>query len=373
MDEHIGGMSFQIQALNKPSAENGFLPIFSVTSKALVSELKEQVELMYEVFVTTVFDDKNRILEVLREIKGMMASAISSDGNRISMGRLMSHLTAGQYFEEKAKGLAFYEFVCDLEKNWDAKQDEAVAKIKEAYHMMHNQNRISVGITVDSDLEEEVTKANADVIARLGKEDITPIKLNFQITNEQEALVYPSNVNYVAMGYNFKELGFKYNGGLNMLRTMLSMNYLWNKVRVQNGAYGCSCDFRKSGNMFFVSYRDPNITKTLDTYREVVEFVENLNLSDRELQQYLIGTISSLDFPYTAVSEGRSGQLYALMNVSKEEIQKTRDELFATTNETLRGFAPMLKACLEKNQYCVFGNAGNIEASGVEFETTTNI
>ena len=113
--------------------------------------------------------------------------------------------------------------------------------------------------------------------------------------------------------------------------------------------------------------------KTLDIYKEVANFVENLQLSERESLQYLIGTISQLDFPFTPASEGKTGQIYYLMNVKKEDLQKSRDELFETTTQTLRGFAPMIKACLDENQYCVFGNAQAISQAKTRFEQTTQV
>ena len=180
-------------------------------------------------------------------------------------------------------------------------------------------------------------------------------------------------MNYVATGYNFKALGYAYHGGLQMLKTILSMNYLWSRVRVQNGAYGCFCDFRKSGNMFFVSYRDPNLDQTLAIYKEVAQFVETLELTERENLQYLIGTISQMDFPFTPASEGKAGQIYYLMDVKEEELQRTRDELFMTDNAILRSFAPMIKACLDKNYYCVFGNTQSIEGAQTEFKEKTTV
>ena len=200
---------------------------------------------------------------------------------------------------------------------------------------------------------------------------IEPLVMKFDITEEKEAMIYPSNVNYVAMGYNFKEQGYNYHGGMLMLKTVLSMDYLWSKVRVQNGAYGCFCDFRRSGNMFFVSYRDPNIDQTLELYKEIPSYLEVLQLSDRELLQYLIGTISQMDFPFTPATEGKTAQTYYLMGIKEHQLQQSRDELFATTNETLKQFAPLVKECLEKEYYCVFGNAQNVENAQTEFKDQT--
>lgn len=372
MDEHIGSMGYHIQALNHMKQDT-YLPIFSIQSKALLGEVCEQVGLMREVLVNTLFENKGRMLEIIREMKALMEASISGEGHRVAYGRLLAHLSPAEDFEEKARGLTFYHFVCDVEKNWDKVQDEMIVHLKEAYAFLANRERITVGITVDSDEMEKVIRITQKEVAQIPTAKVESLNSAFHITKEQEALIYPSNVNYVAAGYNFKALGYHYHGGLQMLKSILSMGYLWTRVRVQNGAYGCFCDFRRSGNMFFVSYRDPNLDQTLAIYREVADFIENLQLTEREQLQYLIGTISQMDFPFTPASEGKTGQIYALMAIQKEELQKTRDELFETNVDVLRGFAPMIRSCMAENQYCVFGNAQAVEEAQTPFNEKTSV
>ncbi len=371
MDEHIGSMSYHIQALNNNHEREAYLPLFQIQSKALVTEVSEQVSIMREILTKTKFDNMDRLLEIIREMKALMESAISSEGHRIAYSRLLSHLSSTELFDEKTKGITFYHFVCDIEKNWKTVKEETVIALKEAYHYLANKNRLTVGLTVDEEHVEEIIECIQKEVEALPTEEIEPLKMKFDVTEEKEAMIYPSNVNYVAMGYNFKEEGFKYHGGMMMLKTVLSMGYLWNKIRVQNGAYGCFCDFRRSGNMFFVSYRDPYIDQTLKLYKEIPSYLETLELSERELLQYLIGTVSQMDFPFTPATEGRTAQIYYMVGVKEEELQANRDELFATDNETLKQFAPIIKACLEKDFYCVFSNAQNIAQSETVFKDET--
>ena len=278
-----------------------------------------------------------------------------------------------EHFEEKTKGITFYHFVCEIEKNWQSVKEETLKMLKQAYAYLANRQRITVGLTVDEEAVDSVMQIVDASLNQLKAEKIDPLNRQFVLTDEKEALIYPSNVNYVAAGYNFKDKGYAYHGGLLMLKTILSMNYLWTNVRVKNGAYGCFCDFRKSGNMFFVSYRDPNLDETLAIYNAAAEYVAHIELSDRELLQYLIGTISTLDFPFTPASEGKTAQIYALMGITEAELQESRDELFETDNKVLQGFSKMLKDCLDEKMYCVFGNAQAIQNAKTIFELVTNV
>lgn len=373
IDENMGGMEYHIQAMNASDSIEDYLPVFLFKSKALVGKVRKQVELMKEILCYTRFEDKNRLLEIIREMKAIMESSLSGEGHRVAYSRMLSHFTGAELFDEKTKGLTFYHFVCDIEKNWESKQDEIVESLKTAYHALSNKARLIVGLTVDEDKVEEVIEVVEEATRDLRDEAIVPLNMHFDLTECKEALVYPSNVNYVAMGYNFKELGYTYHGSMMMLKSLLSMDYLWSKVRVQNGAYGCFCDFRRSGNMFLVSYRDPYVKETLDIYRKISTYLSQLELTERELLQYLIGTISHLDFPFTPATEGKSAQIYHMMHIDRETLQKARDELFATDNKTLQGFAPLIQACLEKESYCIFGNSHTVESTKDLYKEITSV
>ena len=368
IDEHIGGMEYHIQALNNTKSIHGFLPVFQLRSKALIDNVKEQVEILKEILQNTLFNDGCRVIEIIKEMKALMEAAISSDGHRIAYSRLLAHFSPAEYFEEKTKGVDFYHFVCEIEKHWEERQSEMLTRLQKAYSLLANKNRITVGLTTDKSQVDGIIELVQQHLDSLPQSACIKTEKTFKISPIKEALIYPTNVNYVAMGYNFKSLGFHYHGSMMMLKSILSMDYLWNRVRVQNGAYGCFCDFRKSGNMFFVSYRDPNLKETLEVYKQIPKYLKEIQLTDRELLQYLIGTISNLDFPFTPLTEGKTAQAYHLMGITKEELQKTRDELFETDSERIKAFAPLIEKCLSQEAYCVFSNAQNVEKVKSLFE-----
>lgn len=373
IDEHLGGIEFHIQAMHNIDEPEKFKKMYSIKSKALLHELPHQVELMKEMITGTLIEDKARVYEIIKEMRSMMEMAVSSEGHKIAYSRLLSSFSPVEAFEEETKGLTFYHMVCEIADEWEKKQDEVMVKLNEAYKFLNNGNRYTVGITVDEKEVAHCIEEVEKVLKTLPTDKIEPLESKFIAHPIQEALVFPGNVNYVAMGYNFKESGYKYHGGMQMLKSILGMDYLWNEVRVKNGAYGCFADFRKSGNMFFVSYRDPNVKPTMDIYKGIPDYVENLNLSEREMLQYLIGTISNLDFPYTPSTEGAAAQMYYLAETKREELQQMRDEIFQTDNETLRSFAPIIRSVLENDQYCVFGNTTSINANKELFTDITKV
>ena len=163
---------------------------------------------MKEVMLHTSFENKDRLLEIIREMKALMEASISGEGHRLAYGRLIYHRSMQSTLKKKARGLTFYHFVCDIEKNWKDVQDETVACLKRSvYHCVANKTRLVVGVTVDEESVETVISAIDETLSDIPAKEVKTLKRDFKISEEKEALIYPSNVNYVATGYNFKALG----------------------------------------------------------------------------------------------------------------------------------------------------------------------
>ena len=123
---------------------------------------------------------------------------------------------------------------------------------------------------------------------------------------KNEGFKTSSKVQYVARAGNFIDRGVEYTGALQILKVILSYDYLWQNIRVKGGAYGCMSGFNRIGEGYLVSYRDPNLEKTNEVYEGVTEYLKNFTVSDRDMTKYIIGTISNLDQPLTPCTRRRT-------------------------------------------------------------------
>ena len=172
-------------------------------------------------------------------------------------------------------------------------------------------------------------------------------------------------VQYVCRCGSFKEKGLPYHGALKVLKVMMGYDYLWLNVRVKGGAYGCMCSFGKSGESYFVSYRDPNLEKTVEVYEAAADYVENWQGDEEELTQYLIGAISDLDTPKTPQDKGTFSLGGYLTGLSEAELQKERDEILSVNTESIRALAKHIRAFMSDDCLCVLGREEKIkEADG---------
>lgn len=139
-------------------------------------------------------------------------------------------------------------------------------------------------------------------------------------------------------------------------------------MRVKGGAYGCMSGFGKNGDMYMVSYRDPNLKKTNEIFDESVDYIKNFDVSDRDMLKFIIGTIGDMDTPMNPAAKGvRSFGAY-ISNVTIEDYQRERDEVLGATPEKIRELAPIVEAGLKQNHLCVVGNYKNINDESSMFD-----
>ena len=149
---------------------------------------------------------------------------------------------------------------------------------------------------------------------------------------------------------------------------ILSYDYLWQNIRVKGGAYGCMSNFNRIGEAYLISYRDPNLKKTMQIYEDVVEYLKNFTVDDRDMTKYIIGTISNIDRPMNPAAKGeRSLNLY-MNHVSEEMIRKEREEILSAKQEDIRNLAEVVQAMLDAKQLCVIGSEEKIEAEKEMFQ-----
>jgi len=177
---------------------------------------------------------------------------------------------------------------------------------------------------------------------------------------KNEAILSASQVQYVVKSFDFKQLGYEWNGQMHVLGQILSTDWLQNQIRVQGGAYGGFCGFSPHGNTYFASYRDPNLKETLAAIDATPEYIRNFNADRDTLTRYILGTISNLDQPKTPSQKGSAAMHYYFEGTTASMLDKERQEILSIRTEDIRGMADMVEDVLQCNNYCVYGNEGKI-------------
>lgn len=341
--------------------------------KTLESKLQEAYELSKEILLHSVFEDEKRLYEIIAELKSRMQSDMTSSGHQVAMGRAASYFSKAAAISNEMNGIPLYRLVCDIEKNFDKKKEEVKEKLQTICKYLFRPENLMFDFTGS----RKAYDSFAEIVSGFEKElytcELSEKGFEVKTNKKNEAFMTAGQVQYVAKAGNFLNKGLPYTGALRMLKVIMGYDYLWNQVRVKGGAYGCMSGFSKNGDSFFVSYRDPNLAKTLDVYSGAVDYLRNFTGDERTMTQYLIGAIGDLDTPLTPQSKGLRSLSAYMTKQTVEDFQKERDELLSANEETIRGLAKYVESFLEDDCICVVGAAAKVKECKELFSSVENL
>ncbi|MBP5385665.1 MAG: insulinase family protein [Lachnospiraceae bacterium] len=345
---------------------------FEVRAKVLYDKLPFAFQMIREVLFTSDFSDKKRIRELISMLKSRMEESMPSGGHATASGRALASCSIAARIREYLSGISFYRFVADIEENFDARYDETVRRMQEVLKQSFCQNHLLVDYTAQKDHMEAMMQEAEAFIASIPEKGFENKPFEIEVDPVNEGFKTSSKVQYVAMAGSYSDAG-TYTGALRILKTLLGYDYLWNNVRVKGGAYGCMSSFGKTGPSYFTSYRDPNLKKTLDIYRQASDFVRNYQPAERDLTKLIIGTISDMDTPLTPLLKGLRSLSAYITGETDEDAQRERDEVLHATGSDIRKLADYLDAIVSQEHICVVGGEEQIEEAKEIFDRVENL
>ena len=370
---HTGGLDIATLIYRDAKVNEKYELRFEASIKVLYDKLPKAFEIMEEVLLHSKLDDVKRLKEIVEELKASLSSKVGNSGHSLAIGRATSYFSEASYVGDIISGVSYLWFIEELAEKFDSKVSEVVDKLKEVAGLIFNKNNLVIGYTANEDGYERLTKPFADFVEKLDATEVSPCKRNLKITKKNEGLKTSAQIQYVARTGNFKKEGYEYTGVFRTLENIMDYGYLWENIRVKGGAYGCMSGYSFGGNVYFCSYRDPNLDKTNDIYEGIPEYLRNFNESDRDILKYIIGTISTLDRPKTAKGKGDAALRFYLSSITMDMVQKERDEVMSLSNEKINKLGDIIEAVLAQDNICVVGNAGKIEECKSLFMETKDL
>lgn len=342
-------------------------------TKVLEDNVKEALALMQEIMLTSDFTDKKRLKEIIAEGKSRMQGQMISAAHGVAINRALSCVSKTAALNEVMSGMDFFRLVEKLDAEFETESDLLCANLQELAKMIFRAENLMVDLTGSEKLAEKLPPLIEQVKAALYTEKVEEGSFTAKLHTQKEGFKTPGQVQYVCRAGNFKSKGLTYTGSLRMLKVMLGYDYLWNQVRVKGGAYGCMCSFGKSGDSYFVSYRDPNLEETISVYEKAADYIAAFEADERTLTQFMIGAVSELDTPMNPAAKGLRSLSAYMTDLTDEDLQRERDELLHTTAEDFKQTARYVWAFMADDSLCVVGNAEKINEAKALFDKVENL
>lgn len=370
---YTGGISTGTASHPDIKDRNNFVFKFEVKLKVLEKNLDKALELMEQMLLSSDFTDTKRLGELVAQIKARLQANLSSSGHLVAAMRSMSSFSRYALYQDELKGIAFYRSICRIEKELSESPKSVSDKLAAIARKLFARNRMLISFTGNNEAYGNAKPSLEKVIAGFNKMSAVGNQAEVHFNTAKEAFIDASQIQYVAKTGDFICEGYEYTGALRLLRIILSYDYLWINVRVKGGAYGCMNTFLRSGESYFVSYRDPNLSDTLDVYDRIPEYIKSFSPDERDMTKYIIGTFSALDTPMNPEAKGSRSLSAYLEGITYEQIQKERNEILNAQPEDIRRLADLVEAVLKKDSICVIGNENMIKESAGLFENVEKL
>lgn len=370
---YTGGISTGTASHPDIKDRNNFVFKFEVKLKVLEKNLDKALELMEQMLLASDFTDTKRLGEIVAQIKARLQANLSSSGHLVAAMRSMSSFSRYALYQDELKGIAFYRSICRIEKELSESPKSVSDKLAAIAKKLFARNRMLISFTGNNEAYGNAKPSLEKVIAGFDKMSAVGNQAEVHFNTAKEAFIDASQIQYVAKTGDFICEGYEYTGALRLLRIILSYDYLWINVRVKGGAYGCMNTFLRSGESYFVSYRDPNLSDTLDVYDRIPEYIKSFSPDERDMTKYIIGTFSALDTPMNPEAKGSRSLSAYLEGITYEQIQKERNEILNAQPEDIRRLADLVEAVLKKDSICVIGNENMIKESAGLFENVEKL
>jgi Zn-dependent M16 (insulinase) family peptidase len=332
--------------------------------KAMPEQVGDLLDIMRDVFMTPRLDNRERFRQMVLEEKARQEQGLIPGGHQIVNSRLRAHFSEAGWIAEQIGGVSYLFFLRELAKNIDDDWKSVYAALSEMSQLIVNREGMTLNVTIDEARWLSLEERFQQFIGEFPLKSFKPAEWSPQYPDELEGMTVPAQINYVGKGTDLYRLGYKYHGSASVITRYLRTSWLWDKIRVQGGAYGAYCMLdRLSGVLTFLSYRDPNVAGTIEAFDKSSEFLRKIDLSRDELTKSIIGCIGDIDAYMFPDAKGYASMIRYLVGSTDEDRQKMRDEILSTTADDFKKFAEVLDQVKREGMVKVLGSESAIKES----------
>ena len=358
---NLGFLTFTTEVFQQPNWKLA-RPVLLVSAGALSEKIDALASIPREVWAETIFEDTDRMRDVLTQLKIGMEQTFITAGHQAALGRALSYVSPAAVISEQLGGVDFYRFLRDLLDHFDERTGELCDKLRELQQRIFTSTGTVASFTgSDEDYARYWAAAGTLGLAPRtapAKELYVPMP-----EDKHEAFVIPSDVCYLGQSTDPRALGIATDGSWGVAANALSYGYLWNEIRVKGGAYGCGFRAAADRQLAFYTYRDPAIDPSIDRIVGAGAWLGELDTDRDTFEGYIVSTVSGNDAPVKpyALTKRINGAYFSKRTPGYRE--RLRSEMLTTTPERLRELGSDVAQVAEKAPRCVFGGREIIEAS----------
>jgi Zn-dependent M16 (insulinase) family peptidase len=352
-------------------ARDGAATRFFLRSKCMARQTGELLDLLEEILLEPDFSNRERFRQIVLEHKAAMEAAILPSGHQAVTAQLKKAHHPAFYTAEKTGGFSTLHFLRELTKRMEQDFDAIQDTLRQLHRTLIRKSGMILNLTAEAADSEPFIQALEARLSRFpGPAPQPAAPRTLPPIPAAEAFTLPTQVNYVGKAGRLYDTGYVLHGSAWVITRYLQTAWLWEQIRVLGGAYGGMCGMDpRSGVFHFASYRDPNLTRSLEVYDRTADFLKALRPDPDELDRALVGAVGAIDKYQLPDAKGYSDLIHGLIGMDQAERQQRREEMFATRPEDFNRFGEALETALKNGNtalICSPDSARKLRADGME-------
>jgi presequence protease len=349
--------------ITTPASGRGAAWLF-LRGKATVSQAAELLAILKDILLEVRWDNRDRFRQMLLEARSSQETSLAAVGHQVVNRRLRARFNTYDWAAEQMTGLEGLFALRSLEQQVEQDWPAVVGALEGMQRALLTRTNLLINVTLDQENWSQVRPLLDDLVSGLPESPLERHTWQIRALPEYEGLSIPAQINFVGKGADLYRLGYQLHGSILAVAPYLRNTFLWDKIRVQGGAYGGFCVFdRQSGIFTFLSYRDPNLAATLQIYDQAGRYLRGLQLSESEITKSIIGAIGDLDQHLLPDAQGYTSMLWHLTGTTDEERQRLRDEVLSTSLADFQAFGEILEQVKEAGAVTVLGSAAALQSA----------
>ena len=366
--QKLGSINFSL--INFRKGKNDIDRTFKASFKTIAPYTEGAVAIVKDFIENSLFDNKARILELLKIRKSVFESKMYDIGHMIAINRANSHIDKHAYLQENINGIAYYDFIKEKIDLCENDFEKLKSDLENVYKKIFTKD-LSINITGEKDAYIQMKTALNSAFDKLPERD-SNVEIEFVAKAIKEAIMTDASVNYVSKSADLSLLDLTYDGKYMLAGSIMSNPYLYSLIRAQGGAYGAGMFISRSMVIATYSYRDPNIEKTIAAYNTIGEIAKNLEMTDRDFENQKISSMGSILRPKSPKQMADYDYSYYRIPKAKKDDDILR-EIKETSLSDIRDMAETFEKSMAGDNLVVFGARSDIEKIRDKFDKVINI
>jgi Zn-dependent M16 (insulinase) family peptidase len=359
--KHTGGISPSSFANSVRGTDDTTMRL-ALRAKCIVEKTPELLAILRDVLRDINLDDRDRFRQIALEQKARLEQRVVPAGHGLVMTRLGASFGPAGLADELMGGVEQLFFVRRLVERIETDWPTVLEELERIRSLVIRRGGLVANLTLDGDNAAAMTPALTDFLAELPDAAAEPIALPTRVFPGREGLTIPAQINYVGKAADLAAAGWQASGQAVVVARALRTAYLWDRIRVQGGAYGCFCQLNAADStLSMVSYRDPNVENTLQVYDDTATFLRETHISNDELEKAIIGAIGDIDAYQLPDAKGWSALVRELSGRDEAWRDQLRVEALATTAEDFAAFAEAADILREQGRIAILGRRERLE------------